>query len=443
MFFSAAYLSTTVKAFSQDTNKPKKKIIVVGAGIAGISAARELDKRGYDVTVLEARQRIGGRVWTDTAIGSPIDMGASWIHGVRGNPIKKITNDLKIKTESTNYDDLVLFDHNGQPASESDMLEISSSWEGLLTELEALALTLTKDISIEQGLNTLLEGEALRGWEQYALNYQKMILVVTTGSELSDLSLLHIGDDKGFSGGDELFPGGYKQVIDYLSKGLNIKLGQYVQSIEYDDKRVIVTTASDKYTGDVVIVTLPLGVLKKGVVKFSPGLPKEKTDAINRLNMGVLNKIALRFPKPFWPMERHFIGYVSDKYGEYPQFLNIGKYTKEPILLGFTGGNFARSIEGKSDSEIGTDVMNVLKKMFGAGIPNPEKISVARWNSDKFAYGSYSHIPPGATGKDYDIMAEPVGGGRVLFAGEATIREHPATVHGAYLSGLREAKRIS
>ncbi|NIP39639.1 MAG: hypothetical protein GWO07_15200 [Candidatus Dadabacteria bacterium] len=267
--------------------------------------------------------------------------------------------------------------------------------------------------------------------------------MVTTGSELRDLSLMHIGDDKGFGGGDELFPGGYKQIVEYLSNGLNIKLGQIVQSVEYSEKGVTVTTSKEKFTGDIAIVTVPLGVLKKDTVKFSPPLPKAKTDAINRLNMGVLNKIALKFPKPFWPMERHFIGYVSDKYGEYPQFLNIGKYTSEPILLGFRGGNFANAIEGKSDQRISSEVMSVLKKMFGEGISNPEKMSVARWNSDKFAYGSYSHISPGATGMDYDIMAEPVGGGKVLFVGEATIRKYPATVHGAYLYGLREAARIT
>jgi monoamine oxidase len=113
-----------------------------------------------------------------------------------------------------------------------------------------------------------------------------------------------------------------------------------------------------------------------------------------------------------------------------------------PILMAFTGGNFARSTEILSDEDVADGAMGVLRKMFGSSIPEPQDGVRARWGRDPFAFGSYSHIPVGATPRDYDTLAEPVGD-RLYFAGEATNRRYPATVHGAFLSGVREANRIA
>ena len=158
--------------------------------------------------------------------------------------------------------------------------------------------------------------------------------------------------------------------------------------------------------------------------------------------MGVLNKVALRFDRPFWPVDHHFIGYMSEKVGEYPQFLNVSKYTQEPVLMAFTGGNFARALESKSDAHIASEIKQVLYKIYGSSVPEPKGVAVARWSTDPFARGSYSHIPVGATGTEYDILAEPLAHGRLRFAGEATIRNYPGTVHGAFLSGVREAEHL-
>jgi len=110
--------------------------------------------------------------------------------------------------------------------------------------------------------------------------------------------------------------------------------------------------------------------------------------------------------------------------------------------MGLNSGNYARYLEGLSDQAVVAVAMQVLRGIYGKSTPAPDGAVVTRWGSDPFCLGAYSSIPPGATGKAYDTLAEPVGD-RVFFAGEATSRKYPATVHGAFLSGEREAKRIA
>ena len=136
-------------------------------------------------------------------------------------------------------------------------------------------------------------------------------------------------------------------------------------------------------------------------------------------------------------------GLLSDATGEFPEFLNLAKYTGHSLLVALTGGDFARSLETKSNGRIVGDVMNVLRKIYGASIPDPDRVAVTHWGTDRFAHGSYSHVPVGATDKGYDVLAEPVANGTLLFAGEATHRRYPGTVHGDFLSGVREAQRVN
>ncbi|MEK9164377.1 MAG: FAD-dependent oxidoreductase, partial [Chloroflexota bacterium] len=157
---------------------------------------------------------------------------------------------------------------------------------------------------------------------------------------------------------------------------------------------------------------------------------------------GVLNKVYLRFAAAFWAEDdTDWIGYIPEKKGEWGEYLNIYHYTGQPILLCFNAGEYGLAIEKLSDGEIVAAAMKTLRQMYGDDIPEPEAWLITRWGSDPFAYGSYSHAAPGATEDDFAALAEPVGD-RLFFAGEAT-SEYSATVHGAYLSGVREAGRIA
>ncbi|MEL7233420.1 MAG: FAD-dependent oxidoreductase [Chloroflexota bacterium] len=409
--------------------------IVIGAGIAGIAAARKLHDAGYKITVLEARDRVGGRIWTDHSLGVPIDIGASWIQGTRGNPITRLSKDIKTVVTQETY---LVFDEHGDTFSNKHLTHVAERLEAFYDEGEELAETLDEDISIGEAIRRLTgdeERSLLLDWE--AVN----LFDLEYGASVDTMSLFYGYADDEFSGNDVLFPGGYEQVVDLLADGLDIRTGQTVDRIEYDNEDVHVTVGDAVFEANFAIVTVPLGVLKAGSIAFSPPLPASKQDAIQQLGMAHLNKVVLRFPENFWGDDHDYLGYVSSTRGEFPLFLNMADVVSAPILVGFVGGDYSLQVEQQSDEDILAAAMAVLRTMFGEQIPLPEKHLITRWKQDQFAYGSYSFIPVGATLDHRDALADPAGS-TLFFAGEATHARYASTVHGAYLSGIREAERI-
>ncbi len=423
--------------------RSKKKaadIIVIGAGMAGLSAAKFLASKGRDVIVLEARNRAGGRVWTDRSLGKPFDLGASWIHGVDGNPLSKLTAKHGIKTVASSYEDVHLFDHDGSKVSDGDAEVIAKEWAGVLAEVERRGEKLSRDTSVGAAIRSVLSGEKLDRTERRALDWLRSTVEVAQAEDLDKLSLL-AGDDEGFDGGDRLFPDGYDQLVRAQGENLDVRFGQIVTHITHDKKGVVVHTSGGEHTGQRVIVTLPLGVLKWGEVVFSPALPADKLRAISKVGVGVLNKVVMVFPKTFWPRDRDFLGYMSQTGGLFPVYMNCRKFSPAHALVAFTGGTTARKIDVFPERELIKLAYAPLAKMFGKGAVAPVEYLITKWSADPFAVGAYSHLRVGARAKDYDALAKPVDD-RLFFAGEATIRQHPGTVHGALMSGIREAKRI-
>jgi monoamine oxidase len=135
------------------------------------------------------------------------------------------------------------------------------------------------------------------------------------------------------------------------------------------------------------------------------------------------------------------IGYLSDKENAFLEFLNFRRYTSAPVLIGLVAGEFARSLESLSEEEIAERVMEQLWQIHGDDIPEPEAVVKTHWASDPFSLGSYSIMPPGSTSRDRKTLAESVAD-VLFFAGEATSSDYPATVHGAFLSGIQAAEEI-
>lgn len=433
--------SSEAKISKQTLNQKSKNIIlVIGAGVSGLAAARELQSSGFEVIVLEGRDRIGGRIYTNQDWGFPIDLGASWIHGQEENPITKLTQNFNIKTKITDYDNLKIYSQ-GKSLSDSEIEAGANRYESLKDRLKSWGDNQDRDVSIFQGVRQFLDRDKLTAKQREILQWWLASEIeMEMGMDLKDLSLWEWDEDEAFEGDDLVFPEGYAQIPQQLSAGIQIKLGHSVTEIADTDRGVTVTTNQGKFQGIAAIITLPLGVLKSGNVKFLPPLPDRKQTAIQRLTIGVLNKVVLKFSQPFWD-QVEIIGNISKTPTDFPYFINWDEYTDKPALIAITGGSFARRLEGLTDHNLASEVMNGLKRIYGDSIPQPEAILRTKWASDPFSFGSYSNLPVGTTARERTILAEPIRD-RLFFAGEATSSEYPATVHGAFLSGIREAKRV-
>lgn len=422
------------------------KILIIGAGIAGLAAAQLLQSYGYTVMVVEARERIGGRIWTmHDGDHVAFDLGAQWIVGTQDNPVLELAQRWQVETLQTDWFSAVLYTASGLRLPETAQRDSAELLTRLLQGVRTLrdqarALGLP-DSSLDAGVSRVIAAMNVLPIEQAELQY-----ILSTdiehelATDLSDLSL-YCWDQEGRLEGDELLlPGGYDQIVLRLAEGLDIRRKSVVKHVAMHEESVVVTTDREVLSADRAIITVPLGTLQQGKIAFTPALPAHKQTAIHRLGVGVLNKVFLCFPFSFWP-EEDILGHLSARRGEWSWFINLTRSTGKPVLLALNAGKFALHIESLSDREIVAAAMRVLRKLYGQSIPDPNAYYITRWASDPFSCGSYSHIPPGGSCDDYDILSQPIKN-RLFFAGEATACAFAGTVHGAYLSGIREAERI-
>lgn len=432
-------LATASRSSLGATATPKK-IIVIGAGIAGLAAASRLAGRGHQVTVLEARPRLGGRTWTSAIWpDAPVDLGASWIHETNGNPLTPLAQQAGAQLISTSYDSVVDYDVDGRPISAARAARLTA-----LKDEHDWAISQGQNDSIDRSLRNTIESQL--DWASLSSADQELLAFISNSTaeqeyagSRNELSTYWFDSMGGYDGEDAVFADGYRTLVNFLARGLNVQLGQIVSTIDSSTSNVKITTNKGSFSADRVIVTVPLGVLKKGSIKFTPALPSKKTTAISKLGMGNFNKCYLRFPTQFWP-QQDWLEYIPplSKHGQWSQWLNLGRLTGQPILLGFNAGDFGGQIEAWSDAQIVASAMSRLKQIYGSGIPEPVSFQITRWSQDPFSYGAFSFHKLGSKPTMRDDLAAPIGN-RVFFAGEATHKQMFATVHGALLSGQRAA----
>lgn len=424
------------------------EVIVIGAGAAGLAAARQLADDGRSVIVLEARARVGGRVWSNRSWpGLSLDLGAGWLEGDEGNPVTEIVKRERIKTFVADEDSDLLYDADGTEIDDDDWDAQASLFEEVMTEVDRLTRDRRKrgapDVPLQELIDQVTQPRGLSAEQKRKLAYEVTTSVESDyAADSADLSAYYWDSEEGFDGDDHLFPGGYDQVPRALARGLDVRLEHPVDRVETRADGVKIRTSRGVFEAEQVIVAVPLGVLKKGSITFDPPLPAAKREAIDKLGMGLLNRVYLRFPKVFWDKQAQGFGIIPRRPDEWTEYVNYYPVINEPILLCFNSGRFARRVEKLSDEETVAGMMATLRGVFGEDIPDPTAALITRWSQDPFALGSYSYMPVGATPDHIEALAAPVGD-RLFFAGEATESDHPATVHGAILSGRRAASEIS
>ena len=413
-----------------------ERIVIVGAGIAGLAAAQELRFRGFDdVVILEARDRIGGRIWTvSIGDGIPVELGATWIHGITSNPVYDIAESNNISTATTDYDNAVIYDPEGEQTPPVD----EELWRGYMRLARELPDASLQDVYDEFAVvHGLDEDERLL--LRHTLN---SMFEHEYGADISDLSIMTYDGGNALRGGDVVFPGGYSQIVDAVASGADVRLEHAVAGIDHSGDGVVVNVDSgSSFEADRVVVTVPLGVLKSGRISFVPPLPAQKQDSIDALGMGILNRTCLLFDDVFWNRNVEWIGRLSEETGHWSETLNLYPYQRQPVLAMFNAGAFGAAVEQYSDEELTRRAVEALRSVFGA-VPEPADSVSTRWGSDPWTGGSYSYVPVGVTFDSYRELARPVGD-RLFFAGEATHGRFPSTVHGALMSGWRAAREIN
>ncbi|XP_059282071.1 probable polyamine oxidase 4 [Lycium ferocissimum] len=430
-------------------------VIVIGGGISGVAAARFLQNASFKVLLLESRDRLGGRIHTDNSFGCPVDMGASWLHGVcNENPLAPLIRRLGLTLYRTSGDDSVLYDHDlescmlfdmdGHQVPQNTVAEVGDVFKKILNETEKVRNENINDISVLQAISIVLDRHPeLRqeGISHEVLQWYICRMEAWFAADADTISLKTWDQEQVLTGGHGLMVQGYYPVIEALSKDIDIRLNHRVKRITNGYNKVMVTVEDGKnFVADAAIITVPVGVLKANLIEFKPKLPEWKLSAIADLGVGNENKIALRFDNVFWP-NVELLGIVAPTSHACGYFLNLHKATGHQVLVYMAAGRLAYDVEKLSDRGAAYFAMRQLKKMF-PDAPEPVQYLVSRWGTDPDSLGCYSYDLVGKPMDVYDRLRAPLG--NLFFGGEAVcMDDHQGSVHGAYSAGIIAAEDCS
>ncbi|XP_031256954.1 polyamine oxidase 2-like [Pistacia vera] len=426
-------------------------VIVIGGGMAGVAAARALHDASFKVVILESRDRLGGRVNTDYSFGFPVDLGASWLHGVcNENPLAPVIGRLGLPLYRTSGDNSVLYDHDlesyalfdmdGNKVPQELVTKVGEVFETILAETDKVRQEFSEDKSIQHTISIVFERRPelrLEGLGHKVLQWYLCRMEGWFAADADTISVKSWDKEVLLPGGHGLMVRGYLPVINTLAKGLDVRLGCRVTRIDrrYNGVKVTVEDGTT-FVSDAAIVTVPLGVLKSKAIKFEPRLPDWKEAAIDNLGVGIENKIVLHFGKVFWP-NVEFLGVVAETSYRCSYFLNLHKATGHPVLVYMPAGQLAKDIEKMSDEAAANFAFMQLKKIL-PDASAPINYLVSHWGTDVNSLGSYSYDTVGNAHDLYERLRIPVD--NLFFAGEATSMSYPGSVHGAFSTGLMAAE---
>ena len=412
-----------------------KKITVIGAGISGLTAANVLRNRGGEVTVLEAKNHVGGRIQTDWNLGEPFELGAGWIHGPSAeNPVRSLADKVDSTFFITDDEAIEIYDVTGDEMDEDESDEIEEIWYEVLEEMDA---------DSEGSILKILNEYDDEIWENP--NVRWIFSAYTEfeyGGSINDISAGLIHEMSGYSGDDVIITSGYDKIIKILAQHLDIRINSPVRSVSYGyNDHVTVETKGETFTSDYVICSVPLGVLKNDSITFSPNLPPYMKTSINKVGFGTVTKLAIKFTSQFWDSDVQYYGTVNENTGRWPLWLNYKTFSDENILMGFCFGDYALTADRMSDQELLNDALEVINNIWEDDVTDVQAILRTSWLKDPFSLGAYSFPASQNTEEDFENLFEPQNE-RLFFCGEHTNLLYLATTHGALLSGIRAANQI-
>lgn len=430
------FAAPAIKSSRASANDGDFDVIIIGAGIAGIAAARHLADLGYSVVVLEAKDRTGGRIHTDRRLGAPFEAGAGWIHRPRKNPISDLAAKVGAPTFHMDFENDLVFSGAGKRQSKKWMKKKYEELKGIYKRID-------DRFDRDQSLEKAIARTSRKGLKDPTLRWMASAYTeFSTGGPLDTLSAYYFDEDDEFWGEDVILPQGYDKIFGALTHGLDVRLNTAVKAVEYEEgDGATVRTSNGIFESDFVICTVPLGALKQETIIFDPPLPKSYRQRIARIGMGNVTKLALKFKEPFWPLDTHFFGFMGRQKGRWNVLMNYRTFSEENILMAFSVGNYPVLVERMNDTDMIADCMDAVRTMFGQNVPEPVDHLTTRWSQDRFTRGAYSYPRVGTKPSDFDNLAKPVAK-TVLLAGEHTNFDYHGTTHGAYLSGVWAAKTI-
>ncbi|XP_005089304.1 polyamine oxidase 3 [Aplysia californica] len=436
-----------------------KEVVVVGAGIAGLAAARRIskDRSNFTVTVYEAQKnRYGGRVWTDKltnmkAKGVEVDLGSSAFNVIsKNNPLLELAEDFELKTSSIEGLQFII-PWEGKVYSGSDIQDITKEAGQILNQALNESKSWKFEPSVREAVDKVLH-------DDFSSESTGSHLVKCLPSYvIKDYSTRHYRPELLDMGYEKVLLDGTGELLDRLVSGsseeppLHLQLNKAVRQIKFDNSKgkVIIRfrDGSQRQT-DVVVVAVPLSIIASQDIMFEPDLPKNYQVAVSEMGVLTSNKLILEFESAFWPSDFGvFLRAVQEDQdrGYMQSWINIHRLVGLPVLTTFVMGDSAIGFEKMTDDDIKQSALDVLIEMFGKDTVSKGgdvvRLQRSQWVTEEFSKGSHTYSKVGTTPELWETLSEPLCPG-VYFVGEHTSLGEHGTLHGAYNSGIRAGDQI-